>query len=229
MKACLLVCDHVPDEFAKQHGSYPDMFRRVFGNLQMDPFFICDGLFPDLKDFDVFICTGSRSSVYDPEDWIYALGSLMTDIEAFGKKFIGVCFGHQMIAHALGGKVGPARGGWNIGIHDFRVIAEKDWMKPKRKKFSIPMLCQDHVVELPPYGEVLAESIYCPYAALQVGNNFLGFQGHPEFTKNYDKAVYDSRADRIDPDKIEEADKTMNRKIDPALIESWVMNFLKSH
>jgi len=226
IKACLLVCDHVQENFAHQHGSYPDMFRRLFPKLQLDPFFVCDGVFPDARDFDVFICTGSKFSVYDPEEWIYGLSSLIVDVEAFGRKFIGICFGHQMIGHALGGKVAPARTGWNIGVHDFRVISEKDWMVPFAESISVPMLCQDQVVQLPPYAEVIAESIYCPFGVIQVGRNILGIQGHPEFTKSYNKAVYESRSEKIGSDKIEEANSSMYKDLSNRLFESWTMKFL---
>ncbi len=223
MKVCLLVCDHVVPELVTQHGAYPDMFRRVFPSVEMDPYFVCDSIFPDVRDFDYFLVTGSKSSVYEPQDWIYDLCSFFNDIDSFGKKLVGVCFGHQMIAHALGGQVEKV--GWNIGIQNFRVKTQVPWMSPERETFSTPMLCQDQITKLPPYAKVLAEGDACPFGMIQVGERFLGIQGHPEFTKNYAKSIYGLRTDQIGAEKIEQSKDTLLRSIDSKLFETWAMNF----
>lgn len=227
MKACLLICDHVAADLTPIHGAYPEMFRRMLPELEIDAYFVCDGLFPEVKDFDIFICSGSKYSVYDPEDWIYGLGSLINEIEDFNKKLVGICFGHQMIAHALGGRVEKSSNGWQLGVHTFEVLKEKSWMEPQQEEFNVLMLCQDQVTKLPPGAEVIAETPACPVGMFQVGSSILGIQGHPEYTKSYNRALYNSRADRIEAEKIAIADKSMSMNLDQQLIASWIMNFLK--
>ena len=82
MNIGLLVCDHVLPELSVHHGDYPKMFGDLLPEMQMTPIYICDGEQPNLADFDAFISTGSKRSVYEEEDWILDLADLMKRIDS---------------------------------------------------------------------------------------------------------------------------------------------------
>ncbi len=172
MKNALLVCDHVPKHLQKEHGTYPEMFRNLF-KLPMNEFYVCDGEFPSLDDYDAFICTGSGYSVYDEVSWILELQEFTRKSYQAGGKFIGVCFGHQLIAESVGGKVERLDAGFLIGIHTFEMIRQYNWMEPFEQEYNALMFCQDQVVKLPEMGEVLAKSPLCPVGAFRVSEHFL--------------------------------------------------------
>src|SRR5690606_23965151 len=83
--------------------------------------------FPESADeCDAYICTGSRYSVYDDMPWIKELKHLVQELYQLQIPYIGVCFGHQMLAEALGGKVEKAAAGWCVGVHTFRVLQREE-------------------------------------------------------------------------------------------------------
>lgn len=124
MKIGLLECDHVRDEFRHIAGDYRDMFPALFTPVASDWEFVfydvANGHFPmSIDECDAYLCTGSKASVYDDEPWIHQLKDFVKALYQANKIFIGVCFGHQMLAEALGGKVQKAAVGWCVGVHQF--------------------------------------------------------------------------------------------------------------
>ena len=95
MKLALLVCDHVAKPFDEVYGTYPVMFDRLLG-MPANTYFVCENQFPDIKDYDGFVVTGSKRSVYEQEEWIRELIRLTKAVAETNKKYVGVCFGHQI-------------------------------------------------------------------------------------------------------------------------------------
>jgi len=228
MKIALLCCDHVPEDLQPVHGTYPQMFERFF-QLPMDAWYVCDDNFPALKDYDAFICTGSRFSVYDDIPWIKQLQEFTRLVYHAEKKYIGVCYGHQMIAQALGGEVKRSEHGYLIGIHTFEVIQISDWMEPVVTFYNSLMLCQDQVMQLPEDGQILAASPQCRVGMYSVGKHFLGIQGHPEFTNAYNRDLFERRLNIGDNEKKSVALKSFEeKKTDSLLLAGYLRNFLHS-
>jgi len=227
MKVALLVCDHVAAQFVEKHGDYPLMFDQLLPELKLEPWFVCDNQFPLIDDYNAFVCTGSKLSVYDDVAWISRLKAFVKEIYASGKKFVGVCFGHQMIGEALGGMVEKAASGYLIGVHTFSTSETAPWMRPSPQSYRILMLCQDQVLKLPPGARVLAASADCPVGMFTVGNTFLGIQGHPEFTPDYNRDVFESRVERIGKEKVEKAVESLDQEPDTELMRGWILGFLE--
>ena len=99
--------------------------------------------------FDAFICTGSRCSVYDDEPWIEGLKAFVREAHDADAPFVGICFGHQMLAEALGGKVERADYGWGIGVHDMQILKTEDWMIPARANCRLQYMHADQVQRMP--------------------------------------------------------------------------------
>lgn len=228
MKIGLLECDHVLPEFHAIAGDYRDMFQALFPELEFRFFDVCTGQFPDPSDdCEAYMCTGSKYSVYDEIDWILELKTFVRSVYAGPKKFIGVCFGHQMLGEALGGKVQKAASGWNVGAHTFELVKQENWMVPYQPQIRNLMMCQDQVVQLPENATVLARTPYCPVAMFRVGDRMLGIQGHPEFPVTYEAALLEYRRERIGAEKVDAALESLRLPPGRELVAGWILQFLK--
>lgn len=173
-----------------------------------------------------WLMTGSRQSVFDGDPWIGRVLEFIRAIHEVGRPFVGICFGHQAIAQALGGETRRAPAGWGIGVHGVDVIGQRPWMQPPAESLSILVSHQDQVAEVPPGGEVLAGNDHCSVWMLQVGPTTLGIQGHPEFVAPYARALMDARAGRIPADTMAEARASLERPTDERVLARWMAAFL---
>lgn len=233
MNLGILNCDQVSEALARRYGQYPDMFAAFFKTV--DPqmqFTVFDALKEELPQnidaADAYLITGSRYGVNDGYPWIAQLEDFVRVLYAANKKIIGICFGHQLIAKALGGEVIKSPKGWGVGVLEYQVVRTKEWMQPARAEFTLLASHQDQVVMLPPDAEVLAASEFCPNYMLQIGNNILTIQGHPEFTKDYAKDLLHSREDMVGDEVYAEGMHSMVLKHEHFLMAQWIVHFLQS-
>ncbi|MEM9921842.1 MAG: amidotransferase [Bacteroidota bacterium] len=223
----LLICDRVAPEFLDTHGDYPAMFESLFESLDCRTYFVCDGHFPESPQVcDAWLISGSRRSVYEEVEWIQRLKSFVQLIHQSGKKCIGVCFGHQMLAEALGGKVEKAAVGWCIGVHAFELHSSTAWLKAAHSPIRLLMMCQDQVIQLPPDSRVLASAADCPVGMFLVSERMLGLQAHPEFSKAYTRALMESRMERIGAQRLRAGIDSLQQDVDRSVIKSWLLHFL---
>ena len=132
------------------------------------------------------------------------------------------------MAEALGGKVEKAAVGWCVGVHQFRMLRLKNWMRPAKTKVNFLMMCQDQVVELPPNAVRLAANEACPNAMIQVGDRMMSIQGHPEFTKAYDQTLMEIRVERMGAETVKKGIESLKMEVDMSLFRSWVAGFLEA-
>jgi GMP synthase-like glutamine amidotransferase len=224
MKLGLLQCDHVQEALQPEFGDYDGMFRRWLpGDWRV--YDVTKGERPaDLDECDAYITTGSKASVYEDAPWVQGFAKLVRDIHAASKPFLGVCFGHQMMAYALGGVVAKSPKGWGIGIHEFRVLQNEARMQPPLETVRVLMSCQDQVEQLPPGATVLAGNEFCPVGIYRVGK-MLGVQGHPEFTPEYSEALMLRRVDRIGAERVAAAQATLREGAHSAEFAKWAIAF----
>lgn len=225
----LLVCDHVSPEFDHISGDYPDMFQNLVGSapdVELVPYDLAAGEFPASPDeCDGWLTTGSRHSVYDPVRWIERLADLTRDIVASGRPFVGVCFGHQMIAHALGGRVERAARGWGVGVKEVRVAEPPEWLG--LDDYRVLNSHADQVTELPEGAVVLGGNDHCPVSLMALGDNVVGIQGHPEFVPAYVEALVRARRGTVIPDDVcEAALASLAREPDTRPIGEAIVGFL---
>lgn len=192
MSVGILVCGAPPAPLVAAHGTYADMVDRMLGIAAPSARYDVTADEPpdDATAQDVWILTGSPAGVHDDLAWIAPLAAFLR--RARGRAaLVGLCFGHQAMAHAFGGRVARAPGGWGIGVHRYDVVHRAPWMDGAAW-IEAPASHQDQVVVCPPGARVTLASAFTPYAALDYGDA-ISFQFHPEFTAAYGRALIDAR------------------------------------
>tara|TARA_B100000745_G_scaffold288567_1_gene226085 strand:+ start:2649 stop:3404 length:756 start_codon:yes stop_codon:yes gene_type:complete len=234
----VLVCDHVIEPLRQQFGDYDEMMGRLLSQasapMTLVYYYVVDGEFPEnITDCDGYITTGSRAGANDDEPWIRRLEQFIIALNEFNKaeteqaiKFVGVCFGHQLLAKALGGRVDRADVGWGIGVATTPILEEPSWATAQQDEINLVVSHQDQVVSLPPDTDVILGNMFCPYAMIQVGQHCLGLQGHPEFSRAYSEALMEARRDRIPSDRISAGLASLTLVPDDQLILEWILSFL---
>ncbi len=231
MKIGLLLCDHIRSELQAEHKCYPDMFLALFcsvdEDIKIDSFAVVDEQFPDtLSGYDAWIVSGSRYSVLDNTPWMKQLTKLLLKLYEQKQKIIGICFGHQIIAQALGGDVINSPKGWGIGIAATTINKQRSWLKHDKCQFNLIISHKDQVSRLPKEAETIASSDFCEHYMLQYGNQILTIQGHPEFSKAYIRALMLTLKAQYPAVTYEHAQASLAKTCDDILMAQWIINFI---
>ncbi|PWY56390.1 GMP synthase [Legionella qingyii] len=231
MNIGILQCDQVDPRLIEVHGTYSEMYIKLLHqegpNLSFTVYDVrYDELPSHIDAADAYVITGSRYGVNDDLAWISALEEFIRRLHAARKKIIGICFGHQLIAKALGGKVIKSHQGWGIGMSVNKITQHKPWMSPSLGILNLIVSHQDQVVFLPEEAEVLAASDFCPFYMLQIGDNLLTVQGHPEFSKRYSQALIELRKNNLGKELAAQGLKSLQQHCDDKVFAKWVINFL---
>ena len=223
MKVAILETGRPPGGLADEFGDYSAMFAGLLGpGFEAESFDVQRGQLPDRRGHDAYLITGSPEGVYDPLPWIEPLKQFIRS--ASSAKMVGVCFGHQIMAEALGGRVEKSDKGWGAGLHRYSIVRSKPWMDGA-SDISAPASHQDQVVFQPPNTELVATSPFTEYAALAwTDRPAISFQFHPEFSPAFAKALIEQRYDLVpDPDA---AIASLDAPNDSARVGGWIRNFL---
>ncbi|PIA46049.1 hypothetical protein AQUCO_01600370v1 [Aquilegia coerulea] len=191
----LLLAAKDSDYVKKVYGGYFNVFVKTFGREGeiWDLFRVIDGEFPDMDElhsYHGFVVSGSPFDAFGNELWIMKLCFLLQTLDAMEKKVLGICFGHQLLCRALGGKIGRAYGGWDIGLRKVSMVNNLPPCSFLHDLEKIPpclsiIEChQDEVWEVPIGAEVIAFSDKTGVEMFAIGDHILGIQGHPEYTKD---------------------------------------------
>jgi GMP synthase-like glutamine amidotransferase len=226
MKLAILKTGDPPGDLADRFGDYPAMFAQMLGpGFEIERFDAENGGLPDDPGaHSAYLITGSPAGVYEPLPWIEPLSEFIR--AARQAKLVGVCFGHQVMAHALGGRVEKSDKGWGAGLHRYSVVRTEPWIDGDGS-IAIPASHQDQVVVQPPSTEVVASSPFTQFAGLAwLDRPAISFQFHPEFEPAFAKALIEQRYDIVaDPDA---AIASLDAPNDSARVAGWIRRFLEA-
>lgn len=214
-----------PGDLASRFGSYADMMAALLGpGFSTQTFAVQDGVLPaGPEGFDGFLVTGSPAGVYDDLPWIAPLAQFLRDMRG-RTRLVGICFGHQIIAHAFGGTVIKSDKGWGLGRHDYTVGDGAEIAGAA--SLGILVSHQDQVVVPPPGATIVAGSDFTPFAMLAYGDDAISCQGHPEFTPAFARALLENRQARLPPDVVRTAFASIDDPGDREAIACWIRGFL---
>jgi GMP synthase-like glutamine amidotransferase len=229
LKLGILKTGAPPETLGGRFGGYPDMFRKLLGDSAYDysVFAVDEGQMPPSPEScDAWLVTGSSAGVYDPEPWIAPLMGFLQAAKGRAP-LVGVCFGHQIMAEAFGGKVIKSPKGWGIGAHQYAVERVEPWMEGP-DHVRLPASHQDQVVEKPPGAEVFAANAFTPYGGLVYRDQrAISIQLHPEFEPAYAIALIEARRGaRFTDDEADRGIGSYDLPDDRARVGGWIRNFL---
>lgn len=235
MKLTIIETGTIPADVEGDYPPYPDMFARLLGavdeTLRFDSISPVTGeALPDPATLAAILITGSPASVYDDEVWQEELQDFIRFAASVKTPQIGICFGHQALAQALGGKVEKAPQGWGIGRHIYDVTHRPDWMgEEPPAQIALNVSHQDQVMAIPPGADIILASDFCPAAGLAFTDSpAISFQGHPEFSDAYAAALYKARKGKVfSDDDVAAALSSMRGAHDADLIAQWMARFLQ--
>ena len=230
MHVGLLACDEVAERFQHIAGGYQQMFERLLAphipDLRLTRFDLQAGDEPvDARACDAWITTGSRASVYDDAPWIRRTETFIRQVADSDRPFVGICFGHQLLAQTLGGEVRRAAGGWGVGVLPMSVMQHEPWMTPALSTVRMQYMHADQVVGPPEGAALLGEAPHCPVAMFQHGPRLLGIEAHPEFPAAYARALIEDRRARIGHEAATDALARVDDPVDAGVVGGWIARF----
>ena len=220
-----------------QHDDYPTMFARLVGGADAELTFSTVSpakgeTLPDPTELDAILITGASVGVYDPEPWMPGLMDFIRGAAAAKIPQVGICFGHQAIAQAMGGEVAKSGKGWGVGRHAYELTQTPNWMgEDAPQSFAIMASHQDQVLQRPAGSQVIARSDFTPNAALEyTAAPIISFQGHPEIENAFAHAMIGARlGNPITIDEVEAAQATLETPHDNPLVGQWLARFYRTH
>ena len=228
MKILLVETGRPPKPVLDQFGDYPQMMADFLSpNLPLACFETCSVIdgdrLPKTEDFGGIVILGSPHGVYDDIAWIRPLISFIQSAAKKRVAQVGICFGHQIIAKAMGGIVEKAPNGWGIGRHTYDCVKPL-YSNKAFEKLNLLVSHQDQVLKKPESARILARSDFTPNAVLSYPEkNILTCQAHPEFTPEFARAIIEyRRGSRFNNEVTDKAIKSIDGQINAREFASFM-------
>ena len=228
----ILVTNTDDSDFAKTRPADGEKFWALLQPLRPDWKFtavqVKNGEFPEtIHDFDGYVITGSPASANGSEAWIEKLMQFIRDLNAASIPTIGICFGHQIIARALGGRLAKNPGGWGFGISPTTFTAHEKWMTPAQGTMNLYAAHSEQVVELPKSAVALGGSSFCPIGSYKIGDHIFTTEYHPEMTPEFVNDLSYAFENYVGSEIATRAREQFKHPADGKIFAQWMVQFLE--
>ena len=224
----ILEAGQPPRSLRARFGTYPAMFQELIGpERHYRVFDVAAGeLPPPDAPCEAYLVTGSEAGVYEDRPWIPLLGDFLRTVKGRAR-LVGICFGHQMMAEAFGGKAVKSPKGLAIGLHTYGIGACEPWID-STSPIVAAVSHQDQVVALPPGARVVGGNAFTPMGVLAYGDQpAISMQCHPEFSPAFAQALLETRwAETHLGERAKTAIAELERPNDHARLGGWIRRFL---
>ena len=233
MRIGLLETDILYDDLVKDYGSYGLMFEKYFTQLDSSElefvyYQVQQGELPIfLDECDAYVITGSKAGAYEDHAWIGPLSDWIIAADQAKAKVLGICFGHQLIAQALGGIVEMSDKGWGVGVRSLLTVSDSPFSQSLPKYLDLIYSHKDQVTKLPAIARNFLSDDFCPYAGFTMGEHIVTFQGHPEFSAVYSERLLIRRAKEIGEPVYSTGINSLRQSTDANYIGRLILDFLR--
>lgn len=232
LRICILEADDLHPSLQDTFIGFGQMFKQLFSvhatEIEFQVFNVVNGDYPDSEQcFDAYLVTGSKADSFGEDPWIVQLRTYLHQCFVDGEVLLGICFGHQVLALVLGGDTQRSSKGWGLGVHCYQLAAQPEWLTADAAEFELLISHRDQVTALPEGAQLLARSEFCENAAFVLGDQVLCFQGHPEFTHDFSRALLQIRQSIYCPDEYQQACASLLREHDGQQVALWMLNFIE--
>ena len=229
----IIKADEIDTEIRSRFGDSHSIFKRLFTMASADHLLLqfydaraCH--YPkDLDECDGYLITGSRHCAFIDTPWIYQLLQFVRTLDQKQKKLIGICFGHQCIALALGGSVVRAKQGWGLGVHEYQILLPGLLDDVARTILRLYCSHEDQVSSLPERAKRLLTSDFCENAGMVVEDHIISFQAHPEFEKDFAEYLILNREKDLGPNFTPTL-ATLSSDVDSVSVARSMVRFLEN-
>ena len=223
----LLLVGHIDAGSLHIGGDYPELYADLLQphDIELTTYRCDEGQMPEsLSEQDGYICSPSRLSVYDNHQWLRDVEQLLRDMVATETPYVGICFGHQLMAQALGATVQKAEVGWGIGAKHYEVVEAQPWMD-STNDIILAASHQDQVMQLPDGARLMARAPYCPVGGMLIGERAWTLQVHPEFSPALADSLLATRLALFGEDAANAARVTLKEPLQQNRIAGWMSRF----
>jgi GMP synthase-like glutamine amidotransferase len=217
--------------------AYPDDGQKVATLLRaLRPGWRCEVIdlpagqrLASLDGVDGVVVTGSPASVNDERlPWLAHLLQALRDFAERRTPTVGLCFGHQAFAKALGGRVDAHTGGWGLGLGLTHWHSPAPWMSPPADRTWLMAAHREQVTLMPPGARCLGSSEVCPVASMAVGDHVFTTQFHPEMTRPFMADLLRDLEGEVPAETLERAHRSLaDQRESSALFAQWMVRFLE--
>ena len=227
------MCDHALPEVEHHVGAdYDDLFADFLNTaayacdiaIELSFYDAVRGSLPTSVNLcDAWVLSGSQHDAYADDIWIENLRAFVREVIGAEGRVAGICFGHQLVATAMGGSVGPSDH-WSVGPQRL-VLAGTPWFA--EAEVHLHAMHRDIVTALPPGATSIGEGTTAALPAFLLGNNVLCVQDHPELPAPFVTALIEAHVDEIDADTIRRARENIRQQpTDGPKLGEMILRFL---